>query len=905
MSDEDRSFGRLRHKALRLWLQFTLWVHERIEDGFEVLGKFAARHPIRLILITLAAGALCVALIFTHGEYRADFELWVPKGSPSLKDQNHYNALFQYAQEQDTHQFNVLVQKKGGGSLLEDTVTLKQAMELYSAINKLTIKRKGDGKRIGILDVCHRPYLPRPDLCQVTTGLMAWKDATSAKLCQTLLTSKNCTYALDPSLLDADFASGGKSALLDRINNRNGDQSDFFGGALGPLTVAYGWGDITWDDESSLERSSVDVGGIFMQWVVDASRLSDKELKALALAFENTLERGKLKGRDIKNERETTIIFGDRLDYTYLAPGSIDREFFAGSLDSGPTLAMGTVLMILFATLTLGKFNGIEGRKAVAICSVIDTWIATGSAFGICMFLGYPYTPFSQIVPFLALGLGVDDAFIIVAALEHTDKNASLEDRFGEALKKAGASITLTSLTDFIAFSVGSISPIPAMRFFCFHMAWAILFDLVFQCTFFVACLVIDEERILKRRLDCCCCIPPLNKIQQAKLSSRDDAIAIDSGDEGGNTRAIELVKAQNDGKADKSSHRVHTEGDHKYGLVWAPLTWLVEEKLVPLLDMKWFAVVALFFAAFFLAAGIHGMVAIRVNFGYKDVLMPDSFALKFLDRFLDKFATEKLGFNLILDTSGDAELSPAQGMDYQKFQTQTLSGLSVSMTDLKYVDRGPLAPNWLDLYEEWLACTPCCARQCYVCSDMNTEDTCNSCATSCQSDISDSASLSVASFHTHLSEMLVDIAYGGTARDLVAYSEACTDVLRSLVANESRSVAEVDFFGASCRPTGVRWKFAYDTSSNGYPALEEDKKANVVVHIRGKVKRADSASRASVNEYNEHVKDMFAIDDDWINLDLYILLRELVVKSIFLVALCVIIVGGIMLIHPTLAFFM
>ena len=226
-------------------------------------------------------------------------------------------------------------------------------------------------------------------------------------------------------------------------------------------------------------------------------------------------------------------------------------------------------------------------------------------------------------------------------------------------------------------------------------------------------------------------------------------------------------------------------------------------------------------------------------------------------------------------------------------------------MTDLKYVDRGPLAPNWLDLYEEWLACTPCCARQCYVCSDMNTEDTCNSCATSCQSDISDSASLSVASFHTHLSEMLVDIAYGGTARDLVAYSEACTDVLRSLVANESRSVAEVDFFGASCRPTGVRWKFAYDTSSNGYPALEEDKKANVVVHIRGKVKRADSASRASVNEYNEHVKDMFAIDDDWINLDLYILLRELVVKSIFLVALCVIIVGGIMLIHPTLAFFM
>ena len=49
----------------------------------------------------------------------------------------------------------------------------------------------------------------------------------------------------------------------------------------------------------------------------------------------------------------------------------------------------------------------------------------------------------------------------------------------------------------------------------------------------------------------------------------------------------------------------------------------------------------------------------------------------------------------------------------------------------------------------------------------------------------------------------------------------------------------------------------------------------------------------------------MFAVDDDWINLDLYILLRELVVKSIFLVALCVIIVGGIMLIHPTLAFFM
>lgn len=56
-------------------------------------------------------------------------------------------------------------------------------------------------------------------------------------------------------------------------------------------------------------------------------------------------------------------------------------------------------------------------------------------------------------------GLGVDDAFVIVQAwnrLTPAERTLPLHEQAGHALKHAGVSITVTSVTDIVAFGIGA-----------------------------------------------------------------------------------------------------------------------------------------------------------------------------------------------------------------------------------------------------------------------------------------------------------------------------------------------------------------------------------------------------------------------------------------------------------------
>lgn len=75
-----------------------------------------------------------------------------------------------------------------------------------------------------------------------------------------------------------------------------------------------------------------------------------------------------------------------------------------------------------------------------------------------------------------------------------------------EAMSHAGVSITVTSLTDFVAFIISTSTSLPALASFCFYAATGILFLFLFQCIIFGAYVVIDARRQKARRMDCCCC---------------------------------------------------------------------------------------------------------------------------------------------------------------------------------------------------------------------------------------------------------------------------------------------------------------------------------------------------------------------------------------------------------------
>ena len=71
-------------------------------------------------------------------------------------------------------------------------------------------------------------------------------------------------------------------------------------------------------------------------------------------------------------------------------------------------------------------------------------------------------------------------------------------------MRRAGVSITITSLTSFLAFAFGAFSSLPALSNFCWTTCFGILFTYLNQLTFFSALIYYDLKRIYNDHPDFC-----------------------------------------------------------------------------------------------------------------------------------------------------------------------------------------------------------------------------------------------------------------------------------------------------------------------------------------------------------------------------------------------------------------
>ena len=93
-------------------------------------------------------------------------------------------------------------------------------------------------------------------------------------------------------------------------------------------------------------------------------------------------------------------------------------------------------------------------------------------------------------------------------------------------MAKAGISITITSLTSFVAFAFGMTSSLPALSSFSLSASFGILFAFFNQLTFFSVFVYYDIKRIEKNYSDwcgCLCCKERSVVCCKGKLSLNDD----------------------------------------------------------------------------------------------------------------------------------------------------------------------------------------------------------------------------------------------------------------------------------------------------------------------------------------------------------------------------------------------
>uniref|UniRef100_A0A0K0FM63 SSD domain-containing protein n=1 Tax=Strongyloides venezuelensis TaxID=75913 RepID=A0A0K0FM63_STRVS len=155
-----------------------------------------------------------------------------------------------------------------------------------------------------------------------------------------------------------------------------------------------------------------------------------------------------------------------------------------------------SIQLMLFVVLSNLSRDPRKSKPMEAYFGVISVILALICSFGCCFACGISFNPVSCTMPFLLLAIGIDDDFLILGAWRMTNSKLSIEERMGWTMDDAGASITVTSLTNFGCFALGYyLSPTPAVGDFCILTSVGVLFDYLFQITFFSALIVIGAKR--------------------------------------------------------------------------------------------------------------------------------------------------------------------------------------------------------------------------------------------------------------------------------------------------------------------------------------------------------------------------------------------------------------------------
>lgn len=122
-------------------------------------------------------------------------------------------------------------------------------------------------------------------------------------------------------------------------------------------------------------------------------------------------------------------------------------------------------LMISFACIMLGKFlNPLTGHSLLANAGVFAVALGISAGLGLGMWFRVPFISMVGIVPFLVLGIGIDDMFIMVDELDRQPSKLSTTEKIKAVMKHSGATVTMTTMTDLVAFAVSTSSSFPAIR---------------------------------------------------------------------------------------------------------------------------------------------------------------------------------------------------------------------------------------------------------------------------------------------------------------------------------------------------------------------------------------------------------------------------------------------------------
>jgi hypothetical protein len=172
--------------------------------------------------------------------------------------------------------------------------------------------------------------------------------------------------------------------------------------------------------------------------VSQASGLELQLADRISLAWEDQFVAAALNS----SSATTTVLPSASKSFADISTGAI---FFDAFLMAG-----GYLMMFAYTILMLGRLTRLHVRLYLSLAGIISIGMAILISIGLASLLGFPYNPMHAILPFICLGIGIDDMFVIMQCWGNVGRDPrhqglATPERVGLALQHAGVSITVTS----------------------------------------------------------------------------------------------------------------------------------------------------------------------------------------------------------------------------------------------------------------------------------------------------------------------------------------------------------------------------------------------------------------------------------------------------------------------------
>jgi predicted RND superfamily exporter protein len=461
---------------------FSRKVGKGLERGFYNIGAVVGSKP-----KTTIAGAIFFIVLFGMGfskfakENRGD-KLWIPAGTEAEKDKDHFDNTFN-----DWPRMAIYMIKNKDESNVLTKAALIETMEIYDDLTGMTSEAKGSkwsysGSVNGTEAVCQM----RGPSCWVDSIFAAWSYNIS----------KLKSESSDASVLTT------LNAYYDNLGDE--EMANYLGTSM------------TRDGSNKIATAEIVRVAMWVKNTNEYDATEGDEIDPIADGW----EQGFL---DITQE----YAFADpKLEVSVFATRSFSDEIGASIGGDIKLISIGYLIIIIYLMINLGECNCLDGKIAVSGCGILTVGFSIVFSFGFSSLCGYKYTPVHSVLPFVLLGIGVDDCFVSFNSFSRTPTTDSMRDRAAVGMSHAGVSILVTSVTDFLAFIIGSTTSLPALSSFCFFAAFGVLGLLILQVTFFYAVVVLDARRVESNRLDCCCCF---TSSRGALVQNGDDSLPSDA----------------------------------------------------------------------------------------------------------------------------------------------------------------------------------------------------------------------------------------------------------------------------------------------------------------------------------------------------------------------------------------